>query len=250
MHPPPPGQWPQPPAPWRPATDARSTTRAVLIALAIAVVGFVGFVGLLIGAVTFLGTSSEQRFTPVETVPVTEPSEAQLALDSIGDELIELGWRTTDPRLAFAAGASCAPDGWHEEAVEEVHAGFGTERTVVVVTVTRYESVEAAQADVDRSLSQEYRDCEEAQRREDTGRDVQAEVTALPDDPQAPGTGYVVEEVAADPQAGYDFNVRVETLVAHVEVCWCAGLDRERARDHARAAAVRLAREQGMLPPR
>ncbi|HMJ76924.1 MAG TPA: hypothetical protein VK507_13185 [Iamia sp.] len=256
----------------------------------------VALVGLLIGAVTFLGTSSEQSVTPIDTGPATTdgsdpagtttpatapdtgppagpdttlppatatepvpaaPSVAQATADYAAVRLIAGGeWVVTSGEAlptSYEADGFCVPEGWLTGVTDRFRSSYGRPASnsteALTLSITAYASPEAAQAELERARSDIYRGCEAQERVVETAVGAtQASVTALPDDPLAPGVAYQIDLIAADPLTEFEFTLVVGAQRAHLDFCGCADLGLDGQRAAARVVAAAMAEAQG-LPP-
>jgi len=289
-----PGWGPPPPPP--PPSPSSSTGRTFAIVLGGVAVAGVAFVGLLIGAVTFLGTSSESRVTPGDTgsattdgadpsgpttpatppdtgpppgadttlppptatEPVPEaPSVAQATADYAAVRLIAGGeWVVTSGEALptyYEADGFCVPQGWLTGVTDRFRTTYGrpasSSTEALTLSITAYASPEDAQAELERARSDMYRGCEAQERVSETAVGAtQASVTALADDPLAPGVAYQIDLIAADPVTEFEFTLVVGSQRAHLDFCGCADLGLEGQQAAARVVAAAMAEAQG-LPP-
>lgn len=252
------------------------------IVLAVLGVGFVAFVGLLIGAVTFLGTSSEPEFTsvgssipdddegdgfvqvPLDPVPSEDdPSEeppadpSAEALGLVADVLSDDDWILEDEALmspeAPVAAAPCAPQGWQTGARDRAIGTFrlpdGEIEAPLTVVLVSYQTEDTAAADLERARSTAYQDCEVWQRQQLDRLDAEHEVTVLPEDPTAPGVAIAMTETGGEARTEYDHIIVVGRMRAQLDVCDCADFDVPYLRRVAADVAAAMAEVQGLPVP-
>jgi hypothetical protein len=119
-----------------------------------------------------------------------------------------------------------------------------------ILSFTTYATVADAEADLARARSRAYRDCQE-ETEPDEYRNVTAAAASLLDpDPEAPGTGFVVQVLAdGEWERGHEFVVVVGRMRAHVDLCACGGVSFKPQRALAVAAASAMAEVQGLPTP-
>ncbi|HMJ76923.1 MAG TPA: hypothetical protein VK507_13180 [Iamia sp.] len=237
----------------------------------------VAFVGLLIGAVTFLGQSSEQKFeridlpastyeedsadpyddepTPhVDEEPPAAPTEAVQAI--LAEALAADDWFVTSeviirPEEPLTA-SDCAPEGWLTGALDRSIGMFGVPDASVddplTITLVNYETEADAADELERARSPEYQDCEVSQRQQ-VRHLGDAQVEVLPEDPAAPGVAIAMTETGGEALTEYDVILVVGRMRAQIDVCSCAELDLEYLRYLSGTVAALLADEQGLPVP-
>jgi hypothetical protein len=231
------------------------------VAVVLGVLGLCGLalVAVLIAAVTFLGTTSEPTFVSVGSGPITPVGPGSSPDDRPSARMVHaldaaLGagdWSLhAEEAFPLPHPGPCAPDGWLTGAIDHHQGTFGRRSThkpyALVVSVVVYESSRLAADEAERAHREEHQRCAALRHQEDFG--TTPVVTALADDPAAPGAAYEVAETAGGP-AGYDVTVVVGVVRAHLAVCVCADADVEAQRELARDVAATLAVEQGLPVP-
>lgn len=140
---------------------------------------------------------------------------------------------------------SCYVEGWRTGAVDRHLVVLGEVGALatdqIYIELAEYETEALMAADIERSRSEEYGDCE-------SGGDPPAEL--LPDDPAAPGAGW---EVPASPPFSlvpeHSYNIGVGVVRAKVTFCGCSRLRLDDRRQIFRAVAAALAEAQALPPP-
>jgi hypothetical protein len=246
-----------------------------------AVVG-IAVVGVLITAVTFLGTSSEPQLTPVgsslpddgdrtfvpvgeeisppegsgDTLPAQPPVTAsEEVAAAVASVLTTDDWEVTGAG-AVAVGdleGACAPEGWMTDAVDRFRTSYGRpsngSTAALTLSLTSYTATDTAGADRVRAGSQEYQDCEVTQHLAEFPDATGATVTRLPEDRQAPGVAYQIDEIGPVARTEYDLTVVVGVMRAHLDFCGCSDLGLDGQLAVARQVAAAMAEVQDMRPP-
>jgi hypothetical protein len=194
------------------------------------------------------GGDDEATPIPPGADPVVTGSMAaseQVVADLTGDWILN---GVDEPAVDESQDGACVAEGWLSGATDRFRTYFdrpgGPVTDALTLSVTAYADEEAARAELDRARSQAYQDCELLQYPELVG----ATITALPDDPQAPGVAYEITEPDG-PRTEYDITIVVGAVRAHLDFCGCADLGLDGQQAVARQVAAAVATAQGLPAP-